>query len=560
MVKMTLKSLDEIPLMAVSYESMEWNKTGSWRHVRPIYIERIAACRKGCPAGEPIPDYFALAKEGKYLEAWQLITQENPLPGICGRVCYHPCEKNCNRKEFDEPIAIHYMERFIADQIFNEKVSFHFIEGKKKQEVAVIGSGPAGLSCAYQLARRGYKVTIYEAFSELGGMLRIGIPHYRLPREVLDKEIDRILSLGIEVKVNTRLGKDIQLADLDRYDAIFIAIGAYKSRRMKIEGEDVKGVMPGLEFLKETNSGKDIFVGQKVAVIGGGNTAIDAARTSLRKNAEVTVFYRRSRVEMPAVAEEVEAAEHEGVKFEFLVLPVRVITEQGKVKGMELIRMQLGEPDSSGRRAPVPIPDSNFTVDTDSVFTALGEEPELDFMEKDVLEWGRLKVDENQITLKKKLFAAGDCATNPLGTVVDAIATGKKAAFAIHRSFGYKAPQIDFSNVVTYDNLNTVYFARKPRIVQIELPVEERTKHFKEVNKGIADQKAIDEIMRCFSCGLCTYCDNCYIFCPDAAVKKNKGTKGYAIDYDHCKGCGICVTECPRSTVTIIKEIESENE
>ncbi len=528
MAKMTLKSLDEIPLMAASYESMEWNKTGSWRHVRPIYVEKVAACRKGCPAAEPIPQYFALAKEGKYFEAWKLIVEENPIPGICGRVCYHPCERNCNRREFDEPIAIHLMERFISDAVYDEDYQFPIIEDKKKERITVIGSGPAGLSCAYQLARRGYKVTIYEANDKPGGMLRIGIPHYRLPREIIDKEVGRILNLGIDLKVNMRLGKDIQLDDLvNKYDAIFIAIGAYKSRRMKIEGEDAKGVMPGLEFLKRINSGEDIDIGKKVAVIGGGNTAIDAARTSIRKNAEVTIYYRRSRIEMPAVAEEVEAAEQEGIKIEFLVLPNKVITENGKVKGMELIRMELGEPDSSGRRTPIPIPNSNFTVDVDSVFTALGEEPELDYIDKEYLEWGRLKVNNNQLTLINKVYAAGDCASNPLGTVVDAIATGKRAAYAIHESFGYRAPRVDFSDVVTVDKVNVVYFKKAPRIIQAQIDVKERIKHFKEVNKGLSEEQAIKEIIRCFSCGLCTYCDNCYIFCPDNAVKSNKSSKGY---------------------------------
>jgi len=560
MVKMTLKSLEEIPLMAVSYESMEWNKTGSWRHVRPIYVERVAACRKGCPAREPIPQYFSLAKEGKYLEAWKLIIEENPLPGVCGRVCYHPCEKNCNRKEFDEPVAIHLMERFISEQVFDEDYQFPIIEDKKSHKIAVIGSGPAGLSCAYQLARRGYKVVIYEAHSEPGGMLRIGIPHYRLPREIIDREVGRILGLGIELKANTRLGKDIQLNELiDKYDAVFISVGAYKSRRMKIEGEDAEGVMPGLEFLKKINSGVDVNIGKKVAVIGGGNTAIDTARTSIRKNAEVSIYYRRSRLEMPAVAEEIEAAEQEGVKIEFLVLPVKIITNNGKVSGMELIRMQLGEPDASGRRTPVPIPDSNFVVKVDSVFTALGEEPELDFVDKEYLEWGRLKVDDNQLTGINKVFAAGDCASNPLGTVVDAIATGKKAAYTIHRFFGYKSPDLDLSDIVTFDKINAIYFKKEPRIIQPQLDIKERIKHFREVNKGLIEEEAIKEMQRCFSCGLCTYCDNCYVFCPDNAVKRNKNSKGYYIDYDHCKGCGICVTECPRASLSLIKEIETED-
>jgi len=560
MKKFTLKSLDDTPLLAVSYESMEWNKTGSWRHVRPIYIERIAPCRRGCPAGEPIPEYFALAKEGKYYEAWQLILNENPFPGVCGRVCYHPCEKNCNRREFDEPIAIHLMERFIADQVYGNKSKLPLIEEKKDQKIAIIGSGPAGLSCAYQLARRGYKCTIYEAHTELGGMLRLGIPKYRLPKEVLDYEIKKIIELGIEVKANTKIGKDISLGDLNKYDAIFIGVGAHKSKRLGIEGEDLINIRSGLDFLKDINTGRETFVGKKVAVIGGGNTAIDAARTSLRLGASVTIYYRRTRLEMPAVPEEIRAAEQEGVNFQFLVAPLRAIGQNGKVKAIEFIKMELGGTDSSGRRAPIPIPNSNFQVETDFVLKAIGEDSELEFMEKDILEGSKIKVDELQRSLRNKIYAAGDCATNPLGTVVDAIATGKKAAYAIHHYFGYEMPEMDFSDIVEYDNLNLIYFSNAPRIKNEELEIEERIKNFLEVNKGLSIDEALEEIFRCFSCGLCTYCDNCYVFCPDSAIKKKKGEKGYIIDYDHCKGCGICWEECPRSSIALIKEIEVKNE
>ncbi len=425
---------DQMPLVVISLGSLEFNKTGSWRHVRPVYEDHLAPCVPGCPAGVNMPRYFELLKNHKYEEAWQVVLEDNPLPGVTGRVCYHPCERACNRSSFDEPIAIHCLERFVADRNFENRYPMAFLESQKQERVAVIGSGPAGLSCAYHLARLGYRVTVFDSHSEAGGMLRLGIPQFRLPRVILDKEINDIKTLGVEFDLGKTLGRDLRWSDLNEYDATFIATGAHKERQLGIPGEIAKGVLSGLKFLKDLNAGRKVNIGKRVVVIGGGNTAIDCARSGLRLGSEVTILYRRSRAEMPAVPEEITEAEREGVRFQYLTAPVKVIVdrEMGHVNGVECVRMRLGKADESGRPRPVPIENSNFAFSADTILLAIGEDPELDFV-LPVFGDGvrRISVDEQQATSQPGLFAGGDAVTNPYGTGVDAIRAGKEAARAI---------------------------------------------------------------------------------------------------------------------------------
>jgi len=553
------KGLHDMPPLAVSLGTMRWSTTGSWRHVRPYYENHIPPCTQGCPAGEKIPQYFAFVKEGKYETAWRTILEDNPLPGVCGRVCYHPCEQVCNRQYFDEAIAIHCMERFVADMNLNNHRPMPLLESKKSISVAIIGSGPAGLSCAYQLARRGYQVTIFESYPEPGGMLRVGIPKYRLPREVLDKEIADIQALGVDIITNTTFGKDIDWKDLKPFKALFIATGAHKSKSMKVPGEESEGVMSGLKFLRELNLGKHPNIGKRVAVIGGGNTAIDAARSSLRLGSEVTIVYRRSRAEMPAVPDEVDEAEREGVKIIYLATPIRIITKNNTVVQMECIRMRLGEPDASGRRKPLPIEGSNFTMDVDTILTAIGEDPKIDFFAEFIdREDGHIKVDEFQLTNREGTFAGGDVATNPLGTVVDAIHAGKNAALSIHQYLGGKVEVVHephILKVVVYEDIVTHYFRTEKRPAVERIPIDKGITSFEEVNKTFREDVAVEEAKRCFSCGVCNYCNNCLIFCPDVAISRKNGD-GYNIDYDHCKGCGICVEECPREAMALEEELK----
>nr|MBC8263806.1 FAD-dependent oxidoreductase [Anaerolineales bacterium] len=391
--EIVFKTEADMPYLPMSIGTTLVNKTGSWRYIRPLYVDKTPPCNHNCPAGSDVVGYLALIKEGKYKEAWELIKQENPFPGVCGRVCPHPCESECNREELGGAIAIHVQERFLADWVVSNEERVTRDEAlvtHHSSPIAVIGSGPAGLSCAYHLARLGYPVTVFEALPVTGGMMRVGIPEYRLPRQVLDREIADIEALGVEIKTGMRLGHNLPMSELDNYDAVFIAVGLPKSRKLNIPGEDAKGVIPGLEFLKKVNLGEEVRVGSRVAVIGGGNTAIDAARSVLRlglaenltrkgAKGEVTILYRRSRAEMPAIAEEIEEALAEGVDIRYLAAPVELLTEGGRVTGLKCVKMELGMSDESGRRRPLPIAGSEFTIEADTVIPAIAQEADLSF-------------------------------------------------------------------------------------------------------------------------------------------------------------------------------------
>ena len=343
---------------------------------------KISACRLECPLGVNVQAYMAFTAAGRFEEALDVIKEDNPLPGICGRVCHHPCEASCRRRELDQAVAICDVKRFLSDYPLSRggtspgKASgVSPVKPRRRERVAIVGSGPAGLTAAYYLAKEGFQATIFEALPEAGGMLRWGIPSYRLPRNILDGEIQDILALGVELKCNTRVGKEIRLEELEReFDAIFLAVGAQRSTLLGISGEDADGCFGAVELLRALHLGRKVEMGKKVAVIGGGNSAIDAARTALRLGAEVTIFYRRERQDMPAQEAEIVAAEAEGVRIEFRVGPTRVLTEDGKVSGLELIRMEPGEEDDSGRRAPMPIAGSEFQVVADTVISAIGQE------------------------------------------------------------------------------------------------------------------------------------------------------------------------------------------
>jgi putative selenate reductase YgfK subunit len=546
------------PVFPMSVTDMSANKTGSWRYMRPLYEEKTAPCIKGCPAGEKIPLYFALVKEKRYEEAWHVILQDNPLPGVCGRVCYHPCETVCNRRFFDQTIAINNMERFVADQNLNNKFPGHFYATPSGKKIAIIGSGPAGLSAAFQLARKGHKVTIYEALPRPGGMLQMGIPEYRLPRFVLEKEINDIKSMGVTILTSKQIGKDIPLQELENeYDAILIATGATKSRPIGVPGANKKGVHSGLQFLKDFNLNNKKNIGKRLVVVGGGNTAIDCARSAVRIGAKVTIVYRRSRQEMPAVAEEIEEAENEGVKINYLCNPVE-FSGNGKIEKIKLQRMKLGMADQDGRRRPIPVEGSEYEMEADQVMLAIGEVPDLEFISKGLQEkWGRININTFQMTSQKGIFACGDAADGPVGTVVDAIATGKRSAMAIDSYLNakeFKDPQ--HNQIVNYSDLNLDYFYHEIRPRQQRNDLSEINDNFEEVNRGIREEDALNEANRCFSCGTCTYCDTCLVYCPDVAISKSADGKGYIIDYDYCKGCGICVHECPRHAMSFKEEIK----
>lgn len=462
--------------------------------------------------------------------AWLKILETNPLPGVCGRVCYHPCEFACNRAEIDSIVATHALERYVADSNRQEPLPASSPYMPRPERVAVIGSGPAELSCAYHLARRGYPVVIFESEGRPGGMLRSGIPPYRLPREILDKEIDDILGLGVRLELEATLGVDLEWADLQGFDAIFLATGAHRSRRLGVRGEDAKGVLSGLEFLKAVNAGFPPAIGRRVLVVGGGNTAVDAARTSLRRGSEVAVVYRRSRQEMPAVLEEVQSALDEGVQMQFLTAPVQIVAEYGKVRGMEVQRMELGAPDSSGRRVPTPIPGSNYYLQADAILTAIGEEPDTHYMPDDAeIKGQRILVDEQQDTRRPGIYAGGDAATSAAATVAYAIRSGRIAAEAIHRKLTNEPFQPLAQRVIGPMLIRAAHFRRAPRVELPRREIQNLPGDFDEINLGLLEASAMYEAGRCLRCGVCTFCNNCLIFRPDTAVHLSPSGRGYEI-------------------------------
>lgn len=565
-----------LPPMSISLESTLAIKTGTWRYLTPVYINKFAPCNESCPAGEDIESALALAREGNFLEAWQKIVQENPLPRVCGRVCFHPCETACNRREFDEPTSINALERFLGDYAYQVGSKLPSPQGKRGEKVAIIGSGPAGLACAYHLARLGYSVTIYEAQPQLGGMLRYGIPAYRLPKEVLDQEITNILSLGVITQTNSSLGKEVAWADLRNFDAIFLATGAWKSLPLRIPGEQNERVMSGLDFLMKINTGQRVYLGERVAIIGGGNTAIDVARSILRQGVKPLLIYRRSPEEMPAFMEEIREAEEEGVEFIFLTSPLKIITENDQVKGVECIKNILGPPGKDGRPEPQPLANSNFILPIDGIISAIGEIPDFSFLPEDLERTSAsLQIKETGLTSLPRVFAGGDIIPQPR-SVAYALGSGKKAAIAIDATLQGKNPEealrlarwggkgsvsmLRYLNggqdnladqMIKFSDLNAAYFQRQPRHAPEKLSSAERISNFKEVNLGLTKEKAEEEAKRCFNCGVCNLCHNCYHFCPDMAISARPDKLGYEINLDYCKGCCICVEECPWGALSV---------
>jgi len=571
-----------IPPVAVSSTTTLENKTGSWKYIRPVYRDRIAPCNAACPVGIDIEGYMRLLQLGQVHEARRLLLRENPMPAVTGRVCHHPCEMACNRTHFDEAVSIHAVERVLGDLELDGPVTDP-IPRARSETVAVVGSGPAGLSCAYHLGRLGYAVTVFEEAPHPGGMLRLGIPEYRLPRDVLDRQIERIEVQGVTIRCGVRVGDDVPWSDLDA-DAVFVASGAHRGRSAGMEQEDVPGVEPGLAFLKRVNAGERPSVGERVIVIGGGNTAIDCARTALRLGAEVCVLYRRGRQEMPAIPQEIEEAEQEGVEFEFLAVPVGTSTVHGRLAGLECQRMVLGTPDESGRRRPIPTDESPFFLVADTVLTAIGETADLSFLRPGVARaGGGIVISELGQATGPAVFAGGDAANEPR-TVADALGSGKRAAVGIDRFFRRARGEGDadgvdelrfgpsgnvsmtrwggddpvrrvapLNEIVEVGELNFSHFVHEPRHRERFVDRIEASDRFAEVNRGLAGAEAVEEAGRCLSCAVCTECELCLIFCPDVAIRRRPGGR-FEIDLDYCKGCGVCAAECPRGAIVMTKE------
>jgi NADPH-dependent glutamate synthase beta subunit-like oxidoreductase len=563
-------------VIPISYGSSEVIETGKWGFEKPETAFMTAPCQEVCPAGNPIPQFLYLASEGRYEEALKALWKENPFPGVCGRVCFHPCEKDCNRIQYDEAVSINAMERNVFDVASKHPLDMPRVSNADSKRVAVVGAGPAGLSAAYFLRLMGYRVTLFEARKELGGVMRWGIPEYRLPKSVLRKEIKRILGLSIDVKTGMRVGKEVSFDELDRFDAVFLSPGAGLSLSLGIEGEDLKKVWRGGDFLDRINSGDRFRIGKEVLVIGGGNTAMDVARSALRLGSKVVVAYRRTRAEMPAIQGEIHEAEQEGVQFEFLLQPVKISLFKKNKIGVRFQRMRIRGRDENHRPKAVPIPGAYITREADGLIKAVGEGVDLSWIPETLCRNGLIHVNSLLATPQGKFFAGGDAVDQPR-TIVTAIGAGKKAAISIDLYLRGRTDDDVFSKirvgnkgalsmeaylsgrnegswsdppkVISYPQLKPLYFEHSPRVEMGKLEKKKALKDFSEVNLGFTFDEARISALRCFSCGTCNYCYNCYFFCPEGIVSLDPEHRVRTVDLEHCKGCGTCAKVCPRNVV-----------
>jgi len=528
---------------------------------RPKQVEKTAPCQVGCANCGDIRGWIAevaqrrktgTSREEAFAKAWRLITDVNPFPASLGRICPHPCEKHCNRTDLDQPLAINALERFLGDFGIEAGLPLPRDRDRECEEwVGVVGAGPSGLSFAYQMARHGYRVTIYDARPKAGGMLRYGVPDYRLPQDVLDAEIQKILDLGVELELETTVGKDIALDTLrSRHSSLYLGIGAQEGLGLPVPGGDGPSVWSGTDYLSRMNSGETIAAGLQVVVVGGGNTAIDAARCAKRGGAEVTILYRRTREEMPAIDHEIDDALEEGIELMLLATPVKIERlEDGRLTAVLAQRMKLGEPDSSGRRRPVPIPDSEFILPADTVIAAISQVPELTGLES-LDHDGNWLVADAKGALDRDVLVGGDALG--LGIAGEAIVQGRRAAEQLHAQYRGVDPGAARDPDSPGIDSEKVLFATKTEsesVQTIKIPGEKRvTMGMTEVAQTIGEDQFLAEIDRCFSCGSCFGCEQCYMYCTSGCFSKVESAGPgmyFTVNLDNCKECGKCIEVCP---------------
>jgi formate dehydrogenase (NADP+) beta subunit len=530
--------------------------TGNWRTVRPVYRDKKPPCNHACPAGERIQGYLDLVKDKKYLQAYALIKEDMPFPTITGRVCYHPCETACNRGDYDDAIGIHCVERFLGD--YGLSLPNDVVQRKtdRKERVAVVGSGPAGMSAAYQLAREGYQVIVFEGQGKPGGLLRGGMPEFVLPEDILDKEIDRLKALGITFECNKWLGRDLTWDDLKGYDAAFLGLGLVKCRKLNAPGEDAKqGVHYGQDFLTDEAQGRPQPIGKRVAVIGGGNTAVDVVRLARRKGGELAMFICfESEVDAPALAEEKHLVREEGGTVMDTTVVKEILNDGARVTGIRIVKCKPGAKFPSQIEE---IPGTEDVIAVDDVIVSIGQFADLSYVpEQFRTDRGLLKTDEYG-RVDGSIFAAGD-AVQGAGMVVQAVGAGHKAATNIHHLLnGHVFPTPVEPDVIKIDRLNLAYFRHFPRVAQRQVPLSDRLDSYVEVNLNYNEDEAVGEANRCFSCGTCNACDNCYVYCPDVSIARDDRRNGsYYVRTDYCKGCGVCIKECPTGCLEAVPELE----
>ena len=523
------------------------NRTGTWRTERPLYVDRLPPCNNACPAGENIQGWLYHAEEGDYETAWRVLMRDNPLPAVHGRVCYHPCEDVCNRGTLDQAVSIHAVERFLGGEALKRGWSVDRAPDTGRR-VLVVGAGPSGLSAAYHLRRMGHTVTIHDAGPMAGGMMRFGIPKYRLPRAVLDGEIQRIVDMGVAIELDSKVEDLPTLMEQGGYEAAFVAVGAHLAKRTDIPAREAGMIFDAVSLLRGLETGEPPKLGRRVVIYGGGNTAIDAARTAKRLGAdEALIVYRRTREQMPAHDFEVEEALEEGILVRWLETIKRIDQTTFTVERMEL--------DDSGW----PRPTGEFeTIEADTLILALGQNVDTSFMESipgvEIARDGVVEVDAQMMTGHRGIFCGGDMVPAER-TVTVAVGHGKKAARNIDaylRGEVHSPP--DKHELAEFALLNTWYYTDADKTVQPELDLLRRRTTFEEVKGGLDESNALFEARRCLSCGNCFECDNCYGVCPDNAVIKLGPGKRFEFNYDFCKGCGLCATECPCSAIKMVPE------
>ncbi|MFH1810466.1 MAG: NAD(P)-binding protein [Pseudomonadota bacterium] len=552
-----LKKTDKKPFKIVS----RGGAGGGVSSARPNQVEKLAPCMGKCPSGNDVRGFITVVSQAKKTglsddqalqKAWELYVETNPFPSSMGRICPHPCESECNRTHKDSAVGINAIERFIGDFGMNQGLKLKKLdETRQSESIGVIGAGPAGLSFAYQLARRGYPVTVYEKTPKAGGMLYWGIPFYRLPADVLQKEVDRIVDLGVELKLNCRVGTDISVDELKKkHQFLFLGIGADKGKLMRVPGEDGPGVWTGTGYLYRVNAGEKVDVGKSVAIIGGGDTAIDAARMARRTGADVTILYRRTRVEMPAIDSEVEDALKEGIKLELLIAPIAVHRSGDKLEAIEVQKMELGEPDSSGRRRPVPIEGSNYKIPIDTLIAAISQEPDFDGISElgPTERW--LKVDgDMKVEGRDKLWTGGDALD--LGIATTAVGHGRQAALAVHHMLRHIEKPVDRRPPIPIERIKLDFYEPKAAVEKTHRPVDEwLSKPDDEIMMTLSSEQFMAEVDRCFSCGQCFNCERCWMYCTPSCFKKIDATEVepghyYKVNLDTCDGCKKCAEECP---------------
>ena len=525
------------------------NKTGSWRTERPVYVDRLPPCNSTCPAGEDIQGWLFHAESGNYEAAWRHLTRDNPFPAIMGRVCYHTCEGACNRGKIDEAVGINSVERFLGDAALKKGWRFAAPAAETGKQVLVVGAGPSGMSAAYHLRRLGHRVTVVEAGPFMGGMMRFGIPKYRLPRDVLDAEMQRIVDMGVQVLLDTKVDDIAATMKDGAYDAAFLAVGAHIAKRAYIPAKDSSHILDAVSVLRSMEGKEQPMLGRRVVVYGGGNTAIDMARTAKRLGAtEAIIVYRRTREKMPALDFEVEEALQEGVMVKWL----STIKQAGDDGVLTIEKMVL---DAKGN----PQPTGEFeTLEADSLVLALGQDVDMSLLDGVpglVMNDGVVQVDPaTMMTGHPGLFAGGDMVPADRNVTV-AVGHGKKAARHIDAWLrGTRLEPVPKHAPATLDRMNPWYYSDAPKTVRPQLDLARRTSSFDEVQGGLTEDNALFEARRCMSCGNCFECDNCYGVCPDNSVIKLGTGKGFDFNYDYCKGCGMCAAECPCGAIDMVPE------